>query len=423
MLSLTTASGQRVLALPQQHLHRSVITYAVRVGPRFEKRETAGVSHFLEHMLHRGTERWPSAHEQAVAVESLGCTLDASTGVDHGTLTLTCPPESLEAAAELLGEITRSPRFSDIDVERGIVHEELLEDRDERGWLVDPDALVRERLFGDHPLGFPIGGTPATLATFDEALLRKHHGRHYNTTSSVVAIAGRLPPRARLTRMVERAFAGHPVGRPLKTARFRLRSQGPGLHIVRSPTSQVSLRLGALGPGHEHADEAATELLLRVVDDGTSTRLYETLCDRLGLCYEVSAAWEAYDEIGLFDVAAEAQDEAMPRVLTEILTMLRQLAADGPTPEEVQKAKRRARWQAGRAADQPEVNADDLALSALRGEPCTTADRLGRLDAVTPADVRRAARRLFRPEAFAVALVGPVSRATERRARTLLSLS
>ena len=423
MIEITTGCGQRVLALPQQHLHRAVITYAARVGPRFERHQTAGLSHFLEHMLHRGTDRWPSAHDQAVAVESLGCTLDASTGVDHGTLTLTCPPESLEEAIELLGEITRAPRFSDIDLERGIVHEELLEDRDERGRLVDPDAIVRGSLFGEHPLGFPIGGTPATLATFDEALLRSHHARHYTTASSVVALAGRLPPRARLTRALERAFAGHPAGRRVTSARFRRRAPEPSLHVVRSLASQVSLRIGALGPGHEHADEPATELLLRVVDDGTSTRLYETLCDRLGLCYEVSAAWEAYDEIGLFDVAAEAQDEAIPRVLAELLAMLRALADEGPTPDEVEKAKRRARWQAQRAADQPETNAEDLALSALQGGPRTTAERLGRLDAVSAADVRRAARRVFRPAALAIALVGPVSRSTERRARALLSPS
>lgn len=421
MIDLTTEAGQRIVALPQQHLHRTVLTYAVRVGPRFERTETAGLSHFLEHMLHRGTERWPSAHEQALAVESLGCTLDAMTSVDHGSLTLTCPPESFEEAAMLLGEITRSPRFGELDVERGIVHEELLEDRDERGRVIDPDTLVRAVLFGDHPLGFPIGGTLETLESFDEAMLRAHHARHYTTASSVVAMAGRLPAASRMRKVMSRAFAGHERGRRLSSPRFRRVSNGPRLRVVRSLASQVALRIAALGPGHEHADEAATELCLRVIDDGTSTRLYETLCDRLGLCYEVSAAWEAYDEVGIFDVAAEAQDEAVPRVLAEILHLLRALAEDGPSAVEIEKAKRRARWEAERAADQPETAADDLGLSALRGTPRTTADRLARLAAVDRTAVRRAARRLFRPDAIAVALVGPVSRATERRARALLS--
>jgi len=237
VIDLEAGAGLRILALPQQHLHRSVLTYALRVGPRFERAETAGISHFLEHMLHRGTTRLPTAHDQAVAVESLGCTLDAVTGVDHGTLSLTAPPESFEAAAELLGEITTAPRFSDIDVERGIVGEELLEDVDDRGKLVDPDGIVRGMLFGDHPLGYPIIGTRRTLASFDDALLRATDARHYTARSAVVVAAGRLPSRAKLSRVFQRAFDGHRRGTTVRAPAFRARPLGPSLRVVRTASS------------------------------------------------------------------------------------------------------------------------------------------------------------------------------------------
>ncbi|NUO47628.1 MAG: insulinase family protein [Polyangiaceae bacterium] len=422
MIASSIGAGLPAFALSQQHLHRAVLTYALRIGPRYEAEGTAGISHFLEHMLHRGTKRLPTAHAQAVAVEALGGSLDAMTGVDHGTLTLTCPPESFEAAAELLGEIVAAPIFSEIDVERGIVREELLEDRDERGRLIDPDGVARNALFGDHPLGFPIVGTLRTLASFDESLLRRHHTRHYTTASAVVTAAGRLPPKARLSKILSRAFAAQPPGKPVRAPAFRRAPTAPSLRVVRSPASQVAVRVACLGPGRRHTSEAATELLLRVIDDGTSTRLYETLCDRLGLCYEVSAAWEAYDEVGLFDIAAEAQDEAVPRVLEELFSMMRSLADRGPTPAEIDKALKRSRWLAERAQDQPELAAEELATSALTGAPRSPAEKHRRIASLTAADVKRAARRVFDPRRVTVALVGPVSRASERRARTLLGL-
>jgi len=181
------------------------------------------------------------------------------------------------------------------------------------------------------------------------------------------------------------------------------------------------VRVACLGPDRGARTEPATELLLRVIDDGTSTRLYETLCDRLGLCYEVFAGWEPYADVGLFDIGAEAQDDAIGEVLFELFGMMSDLAESGPTSAELDKAVQRSRWQADRAADQPESTADDVALSALWGAPLTPRDRAERLARVEPADVRRAARRLFRSSTMAVALVGSVSRSTERQARAILA--
>jgi predicted Zn-dependent peptidase len=159
---------------------------------------------------------------------------------------------------------------------------------------------------------------------------------------------------------------------------------------------------------------------LRTIDDGTSTRLYERLCDRGGLCYEVSAGYEPYEGAGLVDVAAEAHEDAALTVVSEVLAMLRELATSGPTDAEVAKAKARARWFAERAADQPEAAAEQAAMGVLAGEPMTARDRAARYDALGPDDLRRAAAALFRRERLAIALVGPVSRATRRKAQSLV---
>lgn len=417
--AIQLSNGLRVALVSGAHLHRAAIAWVVRVGARFEDAQTAGLSHFLEHMLHRGTPSFPSAHALAMGIESLGASLDAATGIDRGTLTLTAPPDSLLDAMEVLGEITRQPLFTDIEVERNIVREELLEDRDDRGRLVDPDGLVRKLVFGEHPLGHPIVGTPRTLRSFSLPLLTKHHRRHYTVRSTVVALGGRLPKsRARLASALERCFGQTPVGRRVPAGRFvATRRASPNLSIVRTSASQASLRVACVGPGRAHAAAPAAELLLRVIDDGNATRLYERLCDGLGLCYEVSAGYEAYDEAGLFDIAAEAHEGTITQVLSEVLAMLRDLASKGPTPAEMEKAVIRARWQAARSLDHPETACEHVGSALLSDEPLTPFDRAERLAGVSTSAVRAMAARMFRADQLHIAVVGPCSRATERELR------
>ncbi len=389
------------------------------VGVRFEDAATAGVSHFLEHMLHRGTRSFSSAHALACAIEGLGATLDAATGVDRGSLVMTTPPDNALEAIRLLGEVVTSPSFADIDVERGIVREELLEDRDDRGRLVDPDGIVRSIVFGEHPLGLPIVGTPRTLRRFDVPMLRAHHARHYGAATTALAVSGKLPPRSQLSRALEQAFAGVAGGARPRVRRFRPSAAGRPVSLTRSHSSQASIRVACVGPGRRDARSSIADLLIRVVDDGNATRLYERLCDRRGLCYDVSAGYEAYDEAGLFDVAAESAEGACVEVLSEILSMLAELASAGPSDAEVERALSRARWHADRSLDQAESVAEIAALGVLGGEPLTAKARAERMAVATPAKVRALARRMFRPEALTVSVGGAVSRKTAKALDTL----
>lgn len=421
METVELPQGLHVALVPGDHLHRSAAAYLVRVGARYETSDKAGLSHFLEHMLHRGTPRHPTAHALARAIEDLGANLDAATGVDHGSLVLTSPPESFLAALDILGQIVTSPVFSEIELERGIVHEELLEDRDERGRLVDPDGVLRATLFGEHPLGQPIVGTLRTLRSFNSAALTGHHRRHYTARSGVLALAGQLPPPDKVLAAAGAAFTGLPRGARLAAPRFRGATTSAGLRVVRTHAPQVSLRVGVLGPGRRSPRVAAAELLLRVIDDGNATRLYERLCDGRGLCYEVSAGFEAYDEVGLFDVAAESQEDRIVEVLETLLTLFAELATDGPESDEVARAVARAEWQARRSLDLPETLAEQAALGVLSKEPPSPLARAERMRAVSLSQVRSTARAMFSPERLTVVAVGALSRSTERELRAALA--
>jgi len=404
-------SGLRVVLVPLPHARSAAVTVHVRVGSRYESARDNGISHFLEHMLHRGTASHPSAHEQALAFERLGGTLAASTYADHGVLSVSVPPDALEGVVDLLSEVCRAPIFDAIETERGIVREEILEGLDARGRRVGPDDLLREAAFPRHSLGFPIAGSLQTLARFGRPALRRHHARHYST-GLVVTIAGQFQHRGLVTH-VARAFKLPRARRPESPSPRPI--PGPVIRQVRDETSQTALRLAFRAPGERDRDEPATELLLRVIDDGTSTRLYHRVCDERGLCYDVSALYESHEDVGLFDFAADCSHDNTPEVLEEIVGIARDLAHDGPREDELAKARARLAFQLDAMRDSPADLGAFYGFSELAGLSRSPAARLRELERVPRAAVQRAAARLFRADRLALVTVGETSRALARR--------
>lgn len=407
------SNGLRVSAVHMPHVRRSVLDVHTRIGSRFESLQHNGISHFLEHMLHRGTAGYPSAHAQALAFEALGGALSAATFVDHGAISLAAPPESLSELLPLLAEVLLRPIFSGLEVEKGIVREEILESLDEDGRSVDADTLLRALAFPDHPLGLPITGSLQTLDSFDVPLLREHHAARYVAEGSVITAAGPFDPEATLRQLAD-AFKDLPHG-----AQPAAEAPAPQTHErfchVRYAGSQAAVRVGFRAPGEHDRDEPATELLLRVLDDGMATRLYERLCDERGLCYDVSASYEAYADAGLFDIAADAAPERTEQVLREIFAVLGALRDEGPSQSELSKAKKRFAWQLAEQDDDPAALAGFYGLGELTGIARTPQERLRVLTATTREEVQRAAQRLFSRDALNVLIVGPLAAKVRER--------
>ncbi|RYZ03255.1 MAG: insulinase family protein [Myxococcales bacterium] len=405
-------NGVRVNLVRMPHVHRSALDVHVRVGSRFETRRENGISHFHEHMLHRGIPGYPTAHAQALAFEELGAAFGAMTYVDHGVLSCSVPTENLERALELTALLCESPLFNDIAIEKGIVREELLEAYDGDGRLIDGPGILRQLCFGRHPLAMPIAGTRTTLARFDASALRKFHRRHYVGEGLVITLAG--PDVERLGRVASRRFAGLPRGREVaaeappdqRAAQFRYLSDN---------TSQTWLGLGFRAPGDRDPDEPATELLMRVLDDGNATRLYRTLSDERGLCYDVSAMYEAYVDVGVLEIVAECTHTSAPRVLTETLNVLTDLATHGPTAEELSRAKARLRWQMLELYDMPTELAAFVGQGVLSDAGVEPEARIDELMNVTEARVREAAARIFRARSSSLVVVGKLDKSAQRK--------
>ena len=410
----TLGNGLRVVVAPQPQLHRAHVALYVRVGSRFENKTTNGLSHFLEHMLYRGTPDLKNSHDVNDAFESLGGYLYAATQTDFGVFSVTAPSESIAASSALFGEVLAHPTFADIEIEKGIVCEEILEDLDDEGRQVDADNLTRMMIYPTHPLGYTITGDEERVRSFTKPMLRTHHARHYNAANSVLAFSGAVEAQACLD-LAEKCFAGLAKGELVLSEAPTHQQKKARLDIVENVSSQTELRVCFRAVPERSEHRAAMDMLMRIIDDGMSTRLYHRICDSKGLCYDVGASFDGYEDDGVLDFAAGVQHARTSVETKEILELLVDLAKNGPTEAEVEKARRRNTWELQAVADSPEELAGFYAGGYLFDRFETPEARLAANRAVTPRRLREMAELLAQPDRLNVLAVGLLEDGEDKR--------
>lgn len=367
-------------------------------------------------MLFRGTEQHPSAHLLSTAFEELGGTLDATTAADHGTLGIDVPAESLSAVLPLLATVYAEPLLKDIEIERGVIREEILEDLGEKGEMLDPATLVRQLAFSGHGLGQPITGPLANIEQFSPEQLRAHHARTYVGTDAVIAVAGAVSPDE-VTRQLEAAFSRLGSGRAPALVAPQAQT-APRFQFVAHPgDSQTNVSLSFRCPGHQDGQEPALEMLLRILDDGMATRLYHELCDKRGLCYTACGTFEAYAETGLVEIEADAAHERAPAVLSQMLSVTEDLKGNLVSDAEFERARKRARWQYRSYSDEPGATADFFAMAEISGTAPTPQERLDQLLTVSKEQIRAAAEAIFCARGRNVVAVGSASKSKSKLAK------
>ena len=410
----TLGNGLQVVVAPLPALHRAHVALYVRVGSRFETAKQNGLSHFLEHMLYRGTPRLPHAHEVNLAFEGLGGYLYAATQVDFGVFSATMPVETMAETTALFADVIMNPIFSEIEIEKEIVCEEIQEDLDDEGRQVDPDNLSRELIYPDHPLGFTITGDEKRVRSFDRAMLEAHHARHYNAANSVLVFSGAIDPDEAL-KLADERFGVMPKGTRVTSPPPVHRQTKARFDLVENVSSQTELRVCFRAVADSSPQRHAMDMMMRILDDGMSTRLYHRVVDNKGLCYDVSASYDGYDDDGILDFAAACQNARTSTIATEITQLVQELAATGPTDAELDKAKRRHRWDMTAMMDSPEDLAGFYAAGLLFDRKESIDERIALNTAVTTQDIRALASLIGTPDRLNVLAVGSLEEDEEER--------
>lgn len=412
-------NGLRLVTIETPHLHTASIALYARVGARYETRKTNGLSHFVEHMLFRGSAQFANSFELNYAIESVGGTLYAETGRDYSLYQIPLHPSELPRGLEIMGDLFTTPRFSDIDLERQIILEEILEDLDEDGRNVNVDDISRAAVWGTHPLGFPITGPLANVKRFRAADVRAHFGEFYGAANMVLCLAGPIR-HARVERLATRAFAHLPRGHRAEPLPAPPPRGGSRFRLVPNDSAQIQTQLVWHGIPDSDPDYLALSALVRILDDGMSTRLHYQICDQKGLAYNVSGGLEPLHDTALLEIDAACAPAKLPELLAEALSLVDRFRTERVRDEDLAKAKRRFRGDIEASYDDIDGLSGWYGGTSLFYAPRTHAERLRRFEAVTADAIMRVARRVLVPERLTVSAVGSLPAKALARVRTLL---
>lgn len=421
----TLPSGLTVVTVETPHLHSAMCSVYVRVGSRHEELETNGVSHVLEHLFFRGSRRFPNSVKMNAAVEAVGGNLNGVTMRDSSFFYTPAHPDGVGVSLAILGDMLSRPRLVQLETEKKIILEEMLDEVDERGRDIDVDNLSKRLLFEKHPLAMKIAGTPETVRAMTPRQVKQHFERAYVTGNVVVSVAGPVK-HGRVVEQAARAFRHVPRGPQLvETPAPSPRRDGPQVKYVSLEEAQVEFRLTFPAVSDAHPDYAPLSLLRRVLDDGLSSRLPFNVVEKRGLAYSIGATLDVFHDTGAFEVDGATAPRQLAKVVAVVLETLATLRAGRIAPEELRRAKRRNAMHLEFMFDSPADLCGWFGGTRLFRKPETVEQRIAEANAVTLADLRRVAREYLVADTLAAVAVGPRSakKGLERvvaRARSLL---
>ncbi len=376
----------------------------VRSGARDEPREQLGVTHFLEHMMFKGTES-RDARAIAASLESLGGSLDAFTTREHVCYTARVLSEHLPQAVEVVSDLVCRSRFEPAEIERekSVVREEILAYEDNPEEKVS-DVLA-ELLWGDHALGRPILGTEATVGAFDRGALRGQFEPRFRSDQLVVAAAGGLE-HDDLVAEAARWFRP-PEGAPPAF------DGAPGPHrasVRHEPRELQQLYLSLGGRAVPYGDPARYALVVAetLLGGGMSSRLFQRIREEAGLAYSIFTTLDLLRDDGLFAIHLGVSPEKGREALRLLREELARLVADGASADEIEAAKMQIKGSVVMAQESVSSRMYHVARQELYlGRYTPPEEQVEKVLAVTPEQVHDAFRRFARPERFSLAALGP----------------
>jgi predicted Zn-dependent peptidase len=385
---------------------RSANTYAlgvfVSVGSRHETSRLHGASHFLEHLLFKGTST-RSAEEISAAIESVGGELNAYTAKEHTCFYARVLHSDAELALDVLTDMITNSMITgeDVDAERAVILDEISMHAD------DPTEQAAEAvaaaIFGTSGLGRAVIGSPSSVATLRRPLIVQHWRRHYRPGSLVVAAAGKVDHDHLVQRLgVLDAQPTESAGSP-SPAPTMINGQG-GLIMRRLPLEQCSAVLAFPSPGIFDRRRYALGLLSLIIGGGMASRLFVEVRERRGLSYSIDAGETAYSDAGLWSVEWQCAPGKLSAIVKLVRAVLADVAEHGVTSDELARAKGQMRGQTALSFDGPGSRMSRLGINAVLGDDRTLSALLRSFDQVTADQVRAEAEMLFaHPPTLAIA--------------------
>jgi len=397
-------NGLTILTEEMPHVRSVSVGVWVKSGSRHEEIEHNGISHFVEHMVFKGTTT-RSALQIAREVDSIGGNMDAFTAKETICFNIKCLDSHLPAALELLSDIVLHPTFTKHDLvkERGVILEEIKMDEDNPDYLVH--EIFTQNFWKDHPLGKPICGTKETVRKFDSDTLFTYYQHRFYPGNLIIAAAG-LVKHDEFVELVRERFESLPVGHngfkqpiPVPHSRITLRNK--------KALEQVQICLGVPSPNVADESRYAAFVLNTLLGGGMSSRLFQNIREEQGLAYAIYSESNPYRDTGMLGVYAGTSRDSATKVVRSVLDEFTKLK-DAPVPEdELRRAKDQLKGSLMLGLESTMSRMSNLARQEMYFDRFYTMDEtIEKIEAVTADDLLGLAREMFASEKIGVTVLG-----------------
>jgi predicted Zn-dependent peptidase len=397
-------SGERVISERVPGVRSVALGFWIGAGSRDEPSSRAGVSHFIEHLLFKGSSRY-SAQEIAEIFDELGGELNAATSRETTVVYARIPDVGLERALDVMADMVFRPAFVDVDSEREVVLEEIAMVEDTPNDLVHDIASAA--VFCSHPLCRPVIGRAEVISSVSRLALASYHRRAYQPERIVLAAAGNVRHDELVTMLHERRNGAEPG--PGLSARKPLRGNGkPAISFQRKDTEQYHVCLSA--PGISRTDERrfAGSLMDAIVGGSASSRLYQEIREKRGMAYTVYSYSSQYGDSGQIGVYVGTREDNVAECLEIAVAELSDVAAGNVRPDELARAKENLKGRILLSLESTSARMTRLGKSLVTATPLLTPEEVvKRLEAVTATEVAELADALLAPDRLSVAGIGP----------------
>jgi len=405
MVDFKLDNGLKVVSEQATGGHSVSIGIWIKQGSAHENPCLNGVSHLLEHLVFKGTEK-RNAKEIASCLESLGGNLDAYTTREHTCYYANVLQNDVELALDVLADLALYPqlRVADFELERKVVLEEM------SGVNDTPDDFIFDQhakgFWGDHSYGFPIMGTPETISSMSVENVRTFHRDRYGVNEMVLACSGNFDQDL-LTNRIKELFDAHPESKPSLQISYPTEMESGNRHVERD-ISQTHFVFGNRIPDQADPDRNALIIACELFGGGMSSRLFQNIRETLGLAYTVFSFNSFYSRAGILGVYAATTPGSAENTLEAILGEYYRISRKGLTKEEFERTKNQVKGKIMLSLQSTDEKLMRLASFALKGEKYENLDEtLRRIDNIELEEVQRVCHQFFRPEGLYIVRLGP----------------
>ena len=406
-------NGLTILTEEMQHIRSVSIGVWVTSGSRDEDPQWNGISHFIEHMVFKGTSH-RSAEDIARQVDSIGGNMDAFTAKECICFNIKVLDEHLPIAVDVLADLALNPVFDvqDIGRERGVILEEIKMDEDNPDYLVH--EIFAQNFWKDHPLGRPILGTKDTVKKFERERVLESYGRRFVPGNLIVCAAGNIK-HPDFVELVSRHFGG------MKAQTNGFHSAPPQIlpRIVlrnKKALEQVQICVGVPSHPIAHEKRHASYILNTVLGGGMSSRLFQNIRERQGLAYTIYSDLNPYRDTGCLSVYAGTSRESADKVVQSVVSEFRKLKSEMVPLEELRRAKDQLKGSLMLSLESSTARMSNLARQAMYFDKFYGMDELiEKIEAVTSEDLKQLAEEFFRTDSIAVTVLGNLNGLKLRR--------